>query len=432
MSKDLTIEIDTQGGINVTSSRLQRYLSSRTGEWRAVPTTENLLVFQKKADDIPRSTSEDSGPLKLGKVLFCGTIESSGDLIDVITFIFTSKKTGVLVLLQSQTKKTVLFQEGDVRMATSNLDSDRIGSVLYRYGLVNNQQLEHALKHVTRSRKLGQVLVEQGAITVHDLFTMVRKQIEEIFYSTLLIRDADFYFYRLKDTTGLPVQMTLSTHNLLMEGVRRIDEMSYFKEKVNSSEMVVEICPETPPKQLDQSEGRVYCLVDGKRTIEDLARDSRLGVFETTKVVFHLIQMRYVRVKEDRKVGRGLRPGAPTEALHQVVETFNRFFKKIYSAVKAKGRHEELRTGLDSFFSGSTGFAPLYTDILVQSDGTLPPDRVVYNLERLDVENKTDFLYQGLNELLFFEMFTAGEALTPDDEKDLHERLNAIFNQMQD
>lgn len=428
MADDLFIEIDGEGQIKVASPRLKAYLTNREGKWKPVPSTDQLLVFQKD-DAKGQGQQEQSGPLKVGKVMLCGSIESPGDLIDVVTFVYTSKKTGVLVVLQNRLKKTVLFQDGDVRMATSNLKEDRLGAVLYRYGLITTAQLNQALKQVTASRKVGQVLVELGALTVHDLYTYVRKQIEEIFYSILLIRHAEFFFYKLEDPKGLPVQLNLSTHNLLMEGVRRIDEMSYFKEKVPSADLVPEICPETPPKKLEQKEGNVYYLIDGKRTIKDLARESRMGEFETTKILFHLIQMRYVRVREEHEVARGLKPSAPVEALHQVVETFNRFYRKIYAAVKSKGRHEELRRGLESFFAGSTSFASLYTDINVQSDGTLPPDRVVFNLEQIDTSNRTDFLYQGLNELLFFEMFTAGEALTPEDEKELHDLLNKIFRQ---
>ena len=40
---------------------------------------------------------------------------------------------------------------------------------------------------------------------------------------------------------------------------------------------------------------------------------------------------------------------------------------------------------------------------------------------------KLDYLYRGLNELLFFELFTAGEAVDRREEIELHQRLNQII-----
>ena len=38
-----------------------------------------------------------------------------------------------------------------------------------------------------------------------------------------------------------------------------------------------------------------------------------------------------------------------------------------------------------------------------------------------------DYLHRGLNELLFFELFTAGEAVDRREEIELHQRLNQII-----
>jgi len=375
-------------------------------------------------------SSSDSGLRRIGKVALSGVVDSSGDLVDVLTFIFSNKKSGVLVVLDGRIKKTIFFQRGDVRMATSNLPEDRIGAVLYRYGLVTNEELEAALSKAKGRRKLGQVLVDEGALTVHDLYKCIRKQIEDIFYSVLLFREGEFYFYTMQKEGSLPVLMNLSTNNLLMEGVRRIDEMSYFRERLPSSEVVLEVSPEVPPKKLEEKESRVYFLIDGARTVKEIGRESRLGEFETTKIIFHLLQMRYIRVVEHAEVVEGLKPSEAAEALHKVVETFNQVYRKIFGAVEDKGRQEELLKGLDSFFGGSTGYGDLFEEVSLNDDGSLPPEKLLEVLEGLDVKNKTDFLYQALNELLFFEMFTAGQSLSDNDERELRERLNEIFAMM--
>ena len=42
-------------------------------------------------------------------------------------------------------------------------------------------------------------------------------------------------------------------------------------------------------------------------------------------------------------------------------------------------------------------------------------------------DDKLDYLHRGLNELLFFELFTAGEAVDRREEIELHQRLNQII-----
>jgi len=429
MSQKGYIEVDGQGRIACSDRRILKHLAGRAGKWRPVPTPDELLIF-KRIGPGDQDISQDSVERRIGRVVFSGVIERSGDLVDVLTFVYSNKKSGVLVVLNEETKKTIFFQNGDLRMATSNLPEDRIGAVLYRYGLVTNAQLESAQRKVNGKRKFGQVLVDEGALTVHDLYKTIRKQIEDIFYSVLLFREGEFYFYTMKKEGSLPVLMSLSTNNLLMEGVRRIDEMSYFREKLPSGEVILEVAPEVPPKRLEEKESKVYFLIDGKRTVRDIGRESRLGEFETTKIIFHLLQMRYIRILEQAEMVRGLKPVDVVEALHQVVETFNQVYRKIFAAVRNKGGEEELRSGLDSFFGGSTGYGDLFKNIELQRDGSLPVKPLLESLEKLQTQNKSDFLYQALNELLFFEMFTAGQTLSDEDEKVLRERLNEIFVKM--
>src|SRR5258706_3714463 len=99
--------------------------------------------------------------------------------------------------------------------------------------MVSEDALADALK-ASGGARLGHALVELGAITPHDLYQYVRKQVEEIFFSVLVLRSGTFYFYRTDDDVGPNSQLQISTKTLLFEGVRRIDELSYFHEKLPS------------------------------------------------------------------------------------------------------------------------------------------------------------------------------------------------------
>jgi len=425
MPKHWSVEIDDKGRVVPLDRRAKKHLGLRQGTWKVIPSPETLVILQR-IDEETSQVGQDSGLGSIGTVSLTGAIQEANDVVDIINFIDGNKKTGVLVVLNGPVKKTIFFQRGDVRMAASNQPEDRLGAVLYRYGLVTQEQISSALDR-SKGKKLGQQFVEDGVLTVPQLYNSIKKQIEDVFYSVLLVHHGLFYFYTIKDQTAFPVALNMSTRALLMEGVRRIDELSYFQEKIPDPNTVVQICPETPPKKLDEREADLYCLIDGHRTVGDLARESQLGLFETTKVVFQLLQLKYVNLRPQAEAVRGLQPHASAEALSAVIETFNQVYKKIANTVVAKGQGDQFVSSLRSFFATGTGYAELFHDVDVSQDGSLPGDTILANLDRVSPTTRTDYLYEALNELLFFEMFTAGQSLNPKDERQLHDRLNEIF-----
>jgi hypothetical protein len=263
----------------------------------------------------------------------------------------------------------------------------------------------------------------------------VRKQIEEIFFSILVIAKGNFYFYRTGDDDGPASQLQLSTKTLLFEGVRRIDELSYFREKIPSMETVLVPRHPQPDEKLGPREQRALDLVDGARTIEMISRITHLGEFEATKILYQLLQSGYVTRKEGRpsikmKVGK---PGDTLDDMYgRIIDTFNAVYAKIHAAVAAKGKEQGLQQGLESFFGSVAEFAPLFVGIALGADGTLPREQIRANLQMAPTDNKLDYLHRGLNELLFFELFTAGEAVDRREEIELHQRLNQILREVPD
>jgi Domain of unknown function (DUF4388) len=424
MASDLKIVIEADGLIKPMHARLGRWLAKRSGLWRLVPSAENLLVFSRLGSD---GTEADSNT---GDLQFTGNSAAMGGLMDMITFLSTTKRSGALVMLNDDVKKTIFFTEGDVRMATSNVPEDRLGALMYRFGLVTREELREALKQQSGKRRLGRVLIEMGVITPHDLYTIIRRQVEEIFYSVMLIRAGVFYFYSIRGEDRLSSQINLTTQNLLLEGVQRMDEMSYFRERIPSKHAIMEIRPEIAPTHLDELDAKVYALVDGMRSMEEIAREARLGEFEATRATFNLMQQGYVQKRRDTGITRlsiSEEAEATPDASGAVVETYNAVFERFYAEIQAKGNETALREAVESFFQGDTSFTALFDGVALADNGTLPATMLLDNLAKVQVDNRIQHLHTALNEFLFFEMFTAGEAISHQEEEALQEKLGAIF-----
>jgi hypothetical protein len=426
------IQVDGEGRL-VVEAGAQKRLAAHPGRYRVVPSTGELLILQRVAAS-PRETSQSG--LITGKVALAGEVEATGGLVDVIQFVLNNAWSGQLAFVDGTTRKALYFRRGDVRTAASNLPEDRLGAILYRYGVVGESILNEALKASRGGTKLGQLLVEQGALSAHELYTYVRKQVEEIFYSLLTQRQGAFYVYRADDDSGPSSQLQISTKTLLLDGVRRIDELSYFREKLPTPEVVLVKREPAPSERIGPREQRLLGFVDGVNNLAAIARASHLGEFETTKSLYQLMQSGFVQLRSRRATLDIKAPApagrSPAEVAALVLDTYNGVYAKIHAAVAARGKQQVLERGLESFFGSVADFAPLFVGVSIQPDGALPRDQLLANLSFAPTDDKLDYLQRGLNELLFFELFTAGEAVDRREEVELHQKLNEILRDVED
>jgi hypothetical protein len=283
------------------------------------------------------------------------------------------------------------------------------------------------LSKTQRTSRLGAKLVKKGLLSTHDLYSLIQQQIEEIFYSVLLVGEGQFFFYREKSENLTRGPRRLSTQNLLMSGVQRIDEMSYFREKIPSSNVVFErVWSDMKPTKLQDSELLILELVDGTRTLDDISKKSRFGEFETTKAVFQLLQSGLIRSTASDGMGTAGRE-AKKGGLWEVSSLFNDVFARLFQEAALQDRSDQLVKAASSFFEATNDYNALFNGVAHNNDGTLDTERLVSNTESCDVADKVDYLYQGLNEFLFFQTFIAGETLDAETEEKLHGRLSAII-----
>ncbi|HEX4459875.1 MAG TPA: DUF4388 domain-containing protein, partial [Polyangia bacterium] len=95
--------------------------------------------------------------IAVGRVTLAGEIDAVGGLVDVINFILSNQWSGQLAAVDGLARKTIHFMRGDVRSASSNVPEDRLGAILYRFGVVTDDQLQTALRASGGSARLGQV-----------------------------------------------------------------------------------------------------------------------------------------------------------------------------------------------------------------------------------------------------------------------------------
>ena len=94
--------------------------------------------------------------------------------------------SGQVTLTSAGVGKTITVQTGKMVFASSSSTDDRLGEQLLRRGRISLQQFFDGSSAMSPGKRLGTVLVEQGALTPKDLVAGVVDQTRDIIYSLFL------------------------------------------------------------------------------------------------------------------------------------------------------------------------------------------------------------------------------------------------------
>ena len=304
--------------------------------------------------------------------------------------------------------RSILFEKGSVIGASTNVPQERLGEILYRAGALTREQVDAAIEATQAvSRRFGEAIVDLHFQTPEQLFPMMVRQVEEVFYAALQLSSGTFWFFDNFDDKIITYRYDLNVSGLLMEGVQRMDEMRFFREKIPSDQFVpapTGVAGRKPPEELL----RVYGQCDGKHSIADIGRTTGLLEFEVTRAVFQLINAGLVTAASPRPQGT-----------QSIVTVFNRALAIIHATCANVDKVADLREGLSRFATNGWVYDPLFLDAGPLADGTLRPDRVAQNLASLGGDDPDVWLVQLLHEYVGFAMFQAETLLPREVERDL-------------
>lgn len=420
-------------------------LTGRTGSYVLMPTAPDLLVFSRMP--------AEGGSIPVPRVVLSG--DAGGfPLSDLIAFLSQSRWSGLIRVSSPGGERSVTFREGEVRGASSDDPADRLGEVLVRLGYVERPQVETVLREHPPS-KVGRALVEKGLLQAHDLFKCVTHQVSEIFHAIVLCREGSFFLVDqpVDEKTGHIIQ--LSTQSLLMDSIRKIDELAHFRKRIPHGRLYVTRKRPSDGK-LEEDEDRVLGLLDGRRTILELGHAARLSEFDITKVVFRLLEGGFASVTDKPLMAPATGPSAltpvpqakpppaavtpaappapravPTVDPRPVARVFNFIFREIRDEVAKQGMDREFIAAANAALSGQAlSSSPVLEGLAFVADGSLPEVKLIEAFERhraqLGSEPLASFK-QALSDVMFFLLFQAGELLESRADEDLARRVKELL-----
>lgn len=379
---------------------------------------------------------------------FAGSL-SALTVPEVVQFVFTTLKSGVLLFSfgsegeragargaaapEKLRRRTVYFRDGQVVFASSSEPCDRLGPVLWRSGLTSWDALERCSRLVKSGRPLGQVMVDEGVLTPAQLYAGVCFQVKEILLGAFLEPQGEFIFLEGPHDESNAVKLQERTRELLLEGMKRLDEAEQLLAEVGGREAVLAKAVELP-SGLGEHAARLMRAVDGQRTMAELAVESGLGLLETLRQVSPLLTAGALvpAIFAPKPVAAAATPattpvpgslaavaGTPSRA-GGPFEIYRRIYRRVFTALCEAEPDTQAR--LNGYFDRLTEkVRPIFEGVRFDQEGDLDVAQVLLNVTSTGTYKgaaaKARSL-EALEDLLAFALFEVKNRL-PREQADL-------------
>ncbi len=337
---------------------------------------------------------------------FAGSL-SALTVPEVVQFVFTTLKSGVLLLSfgsegeravargaaapEKLRRRTIYFRDGQVVFASSSDACDRLGPVLWRTGLCRWEDLERCGRLVKSGRPLGQVMVDEGVLTPAQLYAGVTSQVKEILLGAFLEQQGEFAFLEGPHDESNAVKLPERTRDLLLEGMRRLDEAERLLAEAGGREAVLARAVDLP-SGLGEHAARLMRAADGKRTFAELAVESGLGLLEALRQASPLLQAGALvpAVFAPRPAAAVVAPattpppgtlpaaGVPSKA-GGPFETYRRIYRRVFAALRDAEPDAQAR--LNGYFDRlNEKVRPIFEGVRFEGDGEVDVAQVLGNV----------------------------------------------------
>lgn len=333
-AQDEMVWIDHNGVAHPLGEVATTWMRKREGAYRMLPTPAHLVLLRFTGNDGRRDLED--GPI----VRMAGEITAAGDMADVLALIGQLSARGELVVMEGEVARSVFFEHGNVVGVQTNAEEERIGMLLYKYGVIGEDQILPVLERARKGDLFGRAAVELGLVGEEVIYKYLARQVEEVVFAVLAATDGAYCFLDGFDEARLASRQVVSATALLMNHLTRIDEIRHLRPWIPSADYVpLRLAPRSA---VDKEHAVVWDAIDGLSSVGDIGRSTGLGEFEVTRQIFQLSQDQLVAIHPPKLQG----------GVGEVVELANAALRAIHQAADSGGRGTALRHNLAAFARG--------------------------------------------------------------------------------
>jgi hypothetical protein len=267
-------------------------------------------------------------------VAFEGTLQDFS-LADVFRLIASGKKTGTLHLERDAAKGRVCFREGRIFFASSSEAQDSLGRRLVRAHVITDKQLRQALgfqkiqKKEKASRRLGQILIDEGYLDDSVLEAFIQEQISDTLFDLFRWQEGSMRFESDDAGAEEDIGISAAVETVIAEAASRLEQWNRIGTRIPSVEtpFVMAAGPGENPAEIHikPHEWMLLCFMHGGSGIRELAEMTGYSYFETGRVLYDMLATGLVQSLEGAdttenlaraaEVGASPEVGAPCEVV---------------------------------------------------------------------------------------------------------------------
>jgi len=294
-----------------------------------------------------------------------------------------AKKTGLIRFTRGKTIKTVYISQGKLIFATSTDPDDRLGEMLLRKGLITYQALEESVRGIQAGKRQGTLLVQSGAIRSKDLIEGVAEQVQEIIYSLFRWEEGEYEFAEGDLPAKEVIVIRMSTSEILMEGIRRIEAWSRIRQGAGSLDQQYMLAPDAMTLMGDMSltkdEVSLIACLDGVMTLEEICAAAHQMDFVVCRTVWGLWATGFLdRIPQDRGSPTTVRDKTDPHAermrgasMGREVDRFNEVHRFLFELVSYELREQARDFFEKAFTRANAEEAVLFEGVAVDESGEL-------------------------------------------------------------
>lgn len=337
---------------------------------------------------------------------------------DILSFFNMFRKSGILYLDLPDGQRQIFFQDGEIIYATSQRFQEDIGEVLLELGKLDRETLNAVREDMSPGAVLNQILVRKNIVAARDLWLATRYQVEAIVYNLFACEQGGCCFVAQPLQRDDIVRLSMSTQNLIMEGLRRVDERALYLRRLRSMTALLSYSGKSPA-DLSEEEKKVISLIYSvPATVGQLVARSGLSEYDGLRVLYQLAEKRMVEVSQPES--------APLPPIFvELFEVYNGLLALLYQCVSAEvpGFMEDTNR-----FLREVPHPLIYVmrGIRLEKDGTLDGRKLIGNLIGLEPGEQKKLVVDALNELVFMQCGIARRALGAQGSADLIRRVQEI------
>jgi hypothetical protein len=216
-----------------------------------------------------------------------GSLESF-HFATILQLLSSESKTGVVQVKSGPYKIKIIFNQGNIIYAQEMGKKDRLSKTLVKNGIISLDQLKKCLgKAQEKKIPLGSYLVGKGYISRETLVRFVSIQVEEILYEPFLWKKGTFEYKSAGFNLDGMVAVNLNVMKIILEGSRRIDEMSIVRKLIPSDKLIFKVSTKggQGSLNLNSNEWRILSLNDGVRTVREVIQISGYDEFAVYRLL---------------------------------------------------------------------------------------------------------------------------------------------------